>query len=296
MKYVKGRRALVLILGVLLVISGLGVISSDIGIDHSLMEPPLPKETSAIVLSDDPVPAIILESPANNSILRSGSIIDIAITDTFSPSHVLFNWDGLGDNVSISEPYEILLPVGDGQHDLLLYANDTAANWESALFSFVTDDTDPMITSPVDVSYAEGSTGHNILWVLTDANPDCYFILMNQSSIECGFWFSGIEVNINVDGHTPGVYIYKITAFDATCNCFTDTVVVTVLEVTPTTTTTTITTTISTTTTPSLIITTDTTSPPPTIIGPLNAGSLSIALAATGIIIVLNIVVMKRRP
>jgi hypothetical protein len=160
-----------------------------------------------------------------------------------------------------------------------------------------TDDTPPSVTSPEDIIYTEGSTGHEISWVLTDDDPGIYYIYLDGTQIGCGYWSSGTEVTINVDGHTPGVYEYSIVACDVTCYFCSDIVVVTVLEAATTTTTTT--TTHETTTTPSPTTTTEgagTTSPIPTVISPLPAGTLPVALGISGIILVLNIYVMKRRP
>ncbi|MFX1260533.1 MAG: hypothetical protein ACFFAZ_00465 [Promethearchaeota archaeon] len=281
MKPIRGNQVLVLTLGAVLVISAICVISSEVSTYPTLQEEGHPREAIAMWLSDASV--IMLESPANNSVLRSGIVIDIAIEGSFSLSHVLFAWD-FGINESIFEPYEIQLPTGDGQHILHLYANDTDNNWESALFSFVTDDTKPAVNSPEDITYIVGSSGHSILWVPTDANPDCYLVLLEKSLLTCGFYSYDNDVNIIVDGHEPGVYNYSIIVTDAACNQIKDQVVVTVLEEpTPTTTTTT-----STTTTSTSII--------PTVISPLVEGSLPIALGISGIIIALNIIVMRRRP
>jgi hypothetical protein len=286
MKRIKDKHVLVLVLGAVLVISMLCVTSLDVSRYADLQEESHLREAKAVSISDESV--IILESPGNNSVLWSGTVIDIAIEESFSLSQVLFNWDGLGNNEIIVEPYEIPLPSGDGQHVLNVYAEDTEGNWESALFSFVTDDTSPLITSAEDISYTEGSTGHNIVWVLTDPHPACYSVYMDGSEIRCLAWFSGIEVSINVDGHTPGLYEYVIFAFDEVCNYFTDTVIVTVLEVTTTTT-----------TPPETTTTAETTgaiSSIPTVIDSLPSGTLPIALGLSGIIIVLNILVMRRRP
>ncbi|MFX0061787.1 MAG: SBBP repeat-containing protein [Candidatus Hermodarchaeota archaeon] len=101
-------------------------------------------------------PIISLTSPANESIHRSGTTIDLSIIGIDGDiSHVLYNWDS-GTNTTLASPYNLTLPSGDGQHVLHVYANDTVGNWAVQTYVFTTDDTGPTITltSPMN-----GTTG-----------------------------------------------------------------------------------------------------------------------------------------
>ncbi|MFX1532602.1 MAG: SBBP repeat-containing protein [Promethearchaeota archaeon] len=99
---------------------------------------------------DITLPSIFLNSPANNSIHPSGTTIDLTITDLNGISHVLYNWDSTA-NITLLSPYDVTLPVGNGQHVLHVYAYDTAGNWASATYLFTTEDptttTTPTTTS-----------------------------------------------------------------------------------------------------------------------------------------------------
>lgn len=95
------------------------------------------------LVMDETTPLVTLESPINNTIQRSRTLIKITVKDAHL-SNVFFNWDG-DFNQTWSEPYETYLPRGDLQHRLYVYAKDTAENWAAAKFLFTTDDTSPSI-------------------------------------------------------------------------------------------------------------------------------------------------------
>ena len=211
-----------------------------------------------IYTTDDTCPTITLKSPLNNTIHQSGSLITFTVFDAFNVSQILYNWDGLGGNVSISEPYDIPLPSTDGLHNLTIYVCDLAENWNSRMYSFVTDDTNPSCTKPSDITYIEGTSGNTITWTLSDTNPDHYAITLDGGAIDSGTWSNGMEVNTSVDGLAAGVYVYTLILYDIAGNLVTDTVLVTVLTSTTTTTpTTSVTTSVQTT---SVISTTTSTS------------------------------------
>ncbi len=99
-------------------------------------------------------PIITLNSPLNNTIHHSGTIIDVDVNDTDLET-VLYNWDGT-TNQTWSSNYVTPLPTGDSQHILSVYANDSMGNWVSERFVFTTDDTSrPIvsITSPTNTTY-----------------------------------------------------------------------------------------------------------------------------------------------
>ncbi len=271
-------------------------------------------------ITDDTSPIITLRFPNNNTVHHSESLIDLTVSDAISLDQVLYNWDGLGDNESVSEPFEILLPGDDGLHNLTIYAYDMANNLESRSYSFVTDDTLPSVTSPDDISFTEGASGLNVSWVLTDANPSTYSVFKDDSLIESDVWMAGVEVIIDIDGLLSGVYTYTIVVHDEANNLAIDTVIVTVLEVTPTstipTTTTTSTSTTSTTTvTTSTAVSTSsvpttsstpsttssesaTTNTPTSTTPPPGMDSMVIVVVgvgALGAVIVIVIVIVKRR-
>ena len=74
----------------------------------------------------------------------------------------------------------------------------------------------PVVNSPADIIYEEGTTGHNIIWIATDSNPDTYSIFKNTVEITSGSWSSGTLITLNVDGLSIGLHEYKITVKDST--------------------------------------------------------------------------------
>ncbi len=86
-------------------------------------------------------PLISLVSPINGSTHLSGTLISLNFTDDKSGiHHALYNWDG-ASNTTLTPLHNITLPVGDGQHILHVYANDSSGNWASAIYVFTSDDT-----------------------------------------------------------------------------------------------------------------------------------------------------------
>ncbi|MHA2247891.1 MAG: hypothetical protein ACXADY_23290 [Candidatus Hodarchaeales archaeon] len=88
---------------------------------------------------DNRVFCFTLNNPTNMSTHHSSTIIDFSVTDASGFSQLLYNWDNTL-NKTLSAPYEVLLPVDDGQHVLYVYAQDTVGNWVSVTYIFNTDD------------------------------------------------------------------------------------------------------------------------------------------------------------
>jgi parallel beta-helix repeat protein len=84
----------------------------------------------------------------------------------------------------------------------------------------------PVVDSPADITYEEGTTGHIISWNATDNNPGNYIIYREGVEVDSGSWTSGVAITINVDGLTVGSYNYTIKVTDAFNNTATDTVLV----------------------------------------------------------------------
>lgn len=175
-------------------------------------------------------PSILLMTPDNNTVHQSGSTLHFDVFDTIALSQVWHSWDG-GTNTTFLEPFDLLLPVGEGPHNLTIYAQDTAGRWSTEAYSFVTDDTSPMITSPADIVYYENATGYNITWVLDDLHPESYEVTLDGVTIQSGIWNSGSEVEVSADTLSVGTHVFTIIVFDVANNLFLDTVSVTVLEV-----------------------------------------------------------------
>ncbi|MFX0060802.1 MAG: SBBP repeat-containing protein [Candidatus Hermodarchaeota archaeon] len=123
---------------------------------------------SKFTMNDMHPPSIILNNPANNTIAQSGALIDLNVIEiNSSVSHVFYSWDS-ATNMSLGPSYDLLLPTGDGQHVLRVYANDSADNWAAAIFVFTTDDTPPTITLTSPTNDTTHSSGTTIDLTITD--------------------------------------------------------------------------------------------------------------------------------
>ncbi len=89
-------------------------------------------------------PKIILNSPANNSTIKGGTIINLTILDT---NIDIVNYSINGSlNQTLSPPYDIdTLNWTDGYYLIEVHAKDTANNTNSDLFNFTIDSTLPYI-------------------------------------------------------------------------------------------------------------------------------------------------------
>jgi hypothetical protein len=175
-------------------------------------------------------------------------------------------------------------PPGIYSYELTVY--DTAGH--SAIDTViieVEDTVDPTISSPSDLEYVVGTTGHNITWQCSDFYPDSYEVWTNTTTGTPAAWPGG-SIVIDIDGLDVGTYYYTLTVYDTSGNSVSDTVQVTVTESSSTST--------STTTTTTTGETTDTTSTGP---GgePTDPGVIIIIIIVGGLVVVIVICMLSRR-
>ncbi|MHA1653374.1 MAG: DUF4350 domain-containing protein [Candidatus Thorarchaeota archaeon] len=156
----------------------------------------------------------------------------------------------------------------------------------------VEDTTKPLLSSPDDLSYVEGTVGHWINWSASDLDPASYSVTRNGTPVTSGTW-DGSDIDVNVDALAVGTYIFAINVSDGSGNFATDSVTVTVTE-TPTTTSTGTT---STSTTGTTSGTTSSTTNGTTTTGASGIPQWAIIAAAAGavVVVVIIIVMMKRK-
>ena len=106
-------------------------------------------------------------------------------------------------------------------------ANNQGAYSNTNIFSV--DSTFPSIDHPKDICYNEGSTGYNITWNPSDDYPSSYTVTRDGVEVDGDSW-SGGPIMVNVDGLSPGTYIYTCNVYDEAGNSVSDTVTVTVTE------------------------------------------------------------------
>ncbi|MGY5878667.1 MAG: right-handed parallel beta-helix repeat-containing protein [Candidatus Thorarchaeota archaeon] len=109
-----------------------------------------------------------------------------------------------------------------------LLTTDVVGNEHSSTAS-PDDDPMPIVNSPLDIVYFEGSTGHNITWEISDDNPSYWYVTRNGVFLTSLDWLTNNKtVTIDVDGLAAGYYEFKIYANDFFQNT-TDLVMVAVL-------------------------------------------------------------------
>ncbi|MBN2149920.1 MAG: hypothetical protein JW839_00610 [Candidatus Lokiarchaeota archaeon] len=86
----------------------------------------------------------------------------------------------------------------------------------------------PTITTPSDLAYEQGTTGHAIAWNVTDASvgTTSYTVFRNGSDVGSGGWGSGTPIGVNVDSLMLGSYNYTIVAIDGLGGTVSDEVIV----------------------------------------------------------------------
>ncbi|MFX0205078.1 MAG: hypothetical protein ACFFDT_03765 [Candidatus Hodarchaeota archaeon] len=99
-----------------------------------------------------PLPAIVLTSPRNNTVILNDTIIDLNVEDDLSGiNQTLYYWNEAQGNTTLDSPYDLVLPIDDGPCTLNVYVENGAGNWTSAVFNF-TVTTDPSKTTPSSTS------------------------------------------------------------------------------------------------------------------------------------------------
>lgn len=158
---------------------------------------------------DTTPPTIILNSPLNNSVNPSGTILDFNITD-LSPTQVNYSVNG-GAELSFTDPYD--LPTDDwpdGYYIVQINASDLVGNSNSSWYFFTIDSNPPTIVlnAPGNNSVIPNGT------ILSFTVFDLTLVHANYS-INGGadIPFSGL-FNISTAGWVDRDYIVQVNAVD----------------------------------------------------------------------------------
>lgn len=130
-----------------------------------------------------------------------GSQLEIAV-DNLSPKEYIYTVIVLGDfGISVSDT-------------VLVTVKDSAG---------------PSLGHPKDITYEYGTTGHAIIWSVSDLYPDEYTIYKDEVPIESDKWTSG-TITLSIDGNEIGEYNYTILVSDSSGTSAVDSVMVTVID------------------------------------------------------------------
>lgn len=118
-----------------------------------------------------------------------------------------------------------------GSHNITLVVYDNHANMATwTLLISVIDTTPPVIDSPFNIVYEEGSTGNSIIWQISDFNPGNYSIYVDESLSKSNIAWQNGQISFSIDGLSVGVHTITIVASDISNNHMTSSVIVTVTD------------------------------------------------------------------
>ncbi|MCY3410656.1 MAG: hypothetical protein INQ03_03365 [Candidatus Heimdallarchaeota archaeon] len=188
----------------------------------------------SVIDNDDPT----ISTPDDFSYSEgdTGYTISWMGTDSYAGSYIVYKNGSTYSSGSWSSTIAFNVIVDNlpkGIHNMTIILSDSSGNSVvDTVIVTVTDDTDPLVSSPTDKTYSEGDKANTIAWIPQDKYPDSYTVYRNGSIISSGGWISNKAININIDGLALGVYNYTILILDASGNQVIDEVIVSVFDTT----------------------------------------------------------------
>ncbi len=95
------------------------------------------------------------------------------------------------------------------------------------------DTTPPMISSPSDLTFEEGSIGYSLIWIGSDNRAPWWASVIRNSTLIYNQAWIGNDIVISLDGTPPGVYFYNCTLSDEAGNSISDIVKVSIYPAVP---------------------------------------------------------------
>ncbi|MFC1786953.1 hypothetical protein ACFLY8_02855 [Halobacteriota archaeon] len=150
------------------------------------------------------------------------------ITAVINTTTVNYPVDGTDQVANVS--FNINTSAADGWYNVSVGIYDNASNYVISYQnkSVAKGDIPPTITTPPDQTVEVDRTNY-ITWNVTDNDPKNYWVLRNGVEVVAPTAYtSGVEVNVEIDTSTLGIWNYTIFANDTTGNVATDEVIITV--------------------------------------------------------------------
>ncbi|UCE10227.1 MAG: right-handed parallel beta-helix repeat-containing protein [Candidatus Thorarchaeota archaeon] len=186
-------------------------------------------DTVMVYVTDNRNP--VIGSPADIYYVEgeAGNFINWTLQEDYYVSHQVFrNGSSIAGSVyGTSFIYISVSGLAPGLWNYTLIVTDIDSNTGSdSVLVTVLESGIPLINSPSDVGYIEGTTGHAITWNPVTENPTNYEVLHNGSLFDSGTWSSPIVIVI--DGLSVGYHNMTMTVWDSSGGSASDTVFVTV--------------------------------------------------------------------
>ncbi|MFX0205588.1 MAG: NosD domain-containing protein, partial [Candidatus Hodarchaeota archaeon] len=162
---------------------------------------------------DSTKPIIFVNSPGNNTIIRSGTILDFSVIDLHL-DQVTYSVNG-EDYLPLSEPYNIsTIGWDNGYYSIQINVTDMAGNFNSSLFFLTIDSIKPIILLNSPENNTIILTGTILDFSIIDSN-----LLHVNYSINGGSNLSLSEpFNISTSGWPDGAYLIQIKTLDLAGN------------------------------------------------------------------------------
>jgi hypothetical protein len=178
---------------------------------------------------DSVIPQIILNSPANNSIIPQGEIINFSVNDE---SPVFFQYFlNFGNEFSLMPPYELNTSTYNSiQYRIYINATDYAGNQNISWFNITVDSQAPEVTLRDLVNNSYISPGTPIVFDIFEPN----LVYANHSVNSGGFGSLPPSNSIDTTEWLDGTYNIDVIAIDSIGNTASETFVFFVDTTSPT--------------------------------------------------------------
>jgi parallel beta-helix repeat protein len=175
-------------------------------------------------------------SSGSNWLIRNNTFLwndDIGLYLLNSPgAQVYYNIIGLSGNVNgwddVAQFWDDGVDTGNAWDDYIgsgTYSINAATDRYPSQFL----PTEPIIDNPLDVYYAEFSTGNEVTW-----NPFDNFLSDWEVEIDGGLWAADAwdfsDITVNIDGLSYGTHTMTVTVWDVDDNSISDTVMIHVFD------------------------------------------------------------------
>ncbi|MHA2251442.1 MAG: NosD domain-containing protein, partial [Candidatus Kariarchaeaceae archaeon] len=154
--------------------------------------------------------------PANYTVFQNDTIILFrSVLDGNWTTLVIHSLDGLDPALY--------------NYTILVYNELGRNKIDTVWITVVPDQIAPIISSPPDFNFEEGSIGYSIIWTGNDANPWQAIILFNGTEIYNEYWI-GEDIIVDLDSLALAAGIYNLTCilYDKSGNFINDTVILNV--------------------------------------------------------------------